>query len=55
MFAMDTVDIFKALANDTRLAILMWLKEPEKYFPPQGIHIPEGVALSRHAAAGGIA
>ena len=42
MTAMETVDIFKALANDTRLTILMWLKEPEKYFPPQGIHIPEG-------------
>ena len=30
MTAMETVDIFKALANDTRLTILMWLKEPEK-------------------------
>ena len=27
---MDTVEIFKALANDTRLEILQWLKDPEK-------------------------
>jgi DNA-binding transcriptional ArsR family regulator len=32
---MDQLEIFKALSNKTRLQILHWLKEPEKYFPPQ--------------------
>ena len=39
---MSKLDIFKALSNETRLNILKWLKEPEKYFPPQGLHIPDG-------------
>lgn len=29
---MDQIEIFKALANKTRLQILNWLKEPEKHF-----------------------
>ena len=29
---MSKLDIFKALSNETRLSILKWLKEPEKYF-----------------------
>lgn len=29
---MENVEIFKALANDYRLQILFWLKNPEKYF-----------------------
>ncbi|GAA4793614.1 metalloregulator ArsR/SmtB family transcription factor [Olivibacter ginsenosidimutans] len=29
---MDQLTIFKALSNKTRLQILEWLKEPEKYF-----------------------
>ncbi|MBT2700382.1 winged helix-turn-helix transcriptional regulator [Bacillus sp. ISL-40] len=32
---MKPVEIFKALGNDTRLQILVWLKEPEKHFSPQ--------------------
>jgi len=32
---MDQVEIFKALANKTRLQILNWLKEPELNFPDQ--------------------
>ncbi|WP_195694718.1 ArsR/SmtB family transcription factor [Priestia megaterium] len=32
---MKPIDIFKALANETRLQILEWLKEPEKHFSPQ--------------------
>ena len=32
---MNTKDVFKVLANETRLQILEWLKEPEKHFPPQ--------------------
>ena len=30
---MNQMDIIKALANDKRLAILAWLKEPEVNFP----------------------
>ncbi|GAB4054031.1 ArsR/SmtB family transcription factor [Spirosoma litoris] len=32
---MEQVDIFKALANQTRLQMLEWLKEPEINFPGQ--------------------
>ena len=32
---MDTVDVVKALANERRLQILAWLKEPTAHFPPQ--------------------
>jgi DNA-binding transcriptional ArsR family regulator len=31
---MDNLEVFKALANEKRLQILYWLKEPEKHFPP---------------------
>ncbi|OLF16271.1 transcriptional regulator [Actinophytocola xanthii] len=29
------VDVLKALANDRRLHILDWLKDPTRHFPPQ--------------------
>jgi DNA-binding transcriptional ArsR family regulator len=29
------VDLIKALANDRRLLILDWLRDPEAHFPPQ--------------------
>jgi len=29
------VDLIKALANDKRLLILGWLRDPEAHFPPQ--------------------
>jgi len=29
------VDLVKALANDKRLLILQWLRDPERHFPPQ--------------------
>jgi ArsR family transcriptional regulator len=29
------VDVLKALANERRLQILDWLKEPVRHFPPQ--------------------
>jgi DNA-binding transcriptional ArsR family regulator len=29
------VDLMKALANDKRLMILDWLRDPEAHFPPQ--------------------
>lgn len=35
---MDQIKIFKALGNETRLNILLWLKEPDKNFEPQ-IHL----------------
>lgn len=39
----DMIDVFKALSNETRLQILMWLRNPEKNFPPQGEHLSEDV------------
>lgn len=32
---MDEIKIFKALGNETRLHILLWLKDPAKNFEPQ--------------------
>lgn len=32
---MQELDVLKALANDRRLAILGWLKQPTAHFPPQ--------------------
>lgn len=29
---MDRVDILKAIANESRLKILYWMKDPEKHF-----------------------
>lgn len=29
------VDLLRALANDKRLLILAWLRDPEAHFPPQ--------------------
>jgi DNA-binding transcriptional ArsR family regulator len=42
---MQDVDIYKALANDRRLAILSWLKDPTAHFPPQvdGDLVEDGV------------
>ena len=51
---MSKLDIFKALSNETRLSILKWLKEPEKYFPPQGLHIPDGDDFSNSVCVGSI-
>ena len=51
---MDTKAILKALDNDIRLQMLQWLKEPEKYFPPQGIHLPEGTDLNGGVCVGDI-
>ncbi|MFE3575744.1 ArsR/SmtB family transcription factor [Lysinibacillus sp. NPDC059133] len=31
---MDPIEVFKALSNESRLQILQWFKEPEKYFAP---------------------
>ncbi len=32
---MESLEIFKALSNKTRLQILQWLKEPEEHFQVQ--------------------
>jgi ArsR family transcriptional regulator len=42
---MDTVAVLKALANERRLQILEWLKEPRAHFRPQvdGDLVSDGV------------
>jgi DNA-binding transcriptional ArsR family regulator len=46
--AMELLEVFKALSNETRLQILQWLKHPEIHFPqPQNGDIHEdGVCVS---------
>lgn len=34
---MEPKDVFKVLANETRLQILHWLKEPHRHFPEDGV------------------
>ena len=51
---MNETGIFRALANETRLNILKWLREPGKNFPPQGIHIPEGDSFENSVCVGSI-
>jgi ArsR family transcriptional regulator len=40
-----STQVIKALANDSRLEILRWLKEPRSHFPPQveGDLVDDGV------------
>jgi ArsR family transcriptional regulator len=42
---MQEVDVIKALANERRLRILDWLKDPRAHFPPQvdGDLVKDGV------------
>jgi ArsR family transcriptional regulator len=42
---MDTADLLRALANERRLQILKWLKDPVAHFPPQvdGDLVEDGV------------
>jgi DNA-binding transcriptional ArsR family regulator len=42
---MPIADALKALANERRLQILEWLKDPERHFPPQvdGDLVEDGV------------
>ncbi len=42
---MPVIDALKALANERRLLILEWLREPEAHFPPQvdGDLVEDGV------------
>ena len=39
------VDQLKALASDTRLQIMTWLREPEIHFPPQPHGDPVGIGV----------
>lgn len=54
---MDTKDIFKVLANETRLQILQWLKDPGTYFPEpgEGYSEAEGVCVSLIQKKAGLA
>lgn len=38
----QALEMLKALANETRLQMLAWLKDPGDNFPPQGEHLPPG-------------
>ena len=42
---MNVAEVFKALANERRLLILEWLKDPPAHFPPQrdGDLVADGV------------
>lgn len=42
---MDLADLLRALANERRLQILGWLKDPKAHFPPQvdGDLVDDGV------------
>lgn len=44
---MNIIEIFKALANDKRVEILQWLKEPEKHFDTtnENVAIKGGVCV----------
>lgn len=57
-----SVDVVKALANEKRLQILAWLKEPKRHFPPQvygdlerdgvcGVFIAEKLGVSQPTAS----
>ena len=59
---MVSVDVVKALANERRLQILHWLKQPRTYFPPQvdgdlvrdgvcGVFIAEKLGVSQPTAS----
>jgi DNA-binding transcriptional ArsR family regulator len=58
----EDVKVFKALANDKRLALLAWLKDPAQHFPPQidgdlvgdgvcGLFIAEKLGISQPTAS----
>lgn len=44
---MNHLEIFKALANPTRLQILAWLKTPEDHFPDQQEPFTTGVCVGQ--------
>ncbi len=50
----ELINIFKVLSNETRLNILLWLKDPQANFPPQGEHVPDGTDLKGGVCGGSI-
>ncbi len=48
MLAIDCLEIFKALSNEKRLEILLWLKEPHRYFS-----CAEGMDFEKHGVCVG--
>jgi ArsR family transcriptional regulator len=53
---METAEILRALANERRLTILDWLKDPRAHFPPQvdGDLVEDGVCGVNIAAKLGL-
>jgi ArsR family transcriptional regulator len=53
---METAEILRALANERRLTILDWLKDPSAHFPPQvdGDLVEDGVCGVNIAAKLGL-
>jgi ArsR family transcriptional regulator len=43
----NIIEVFKALANPTRLQILAWLKTPEAFFPEQQEPLSTGVCVGQ--------
>lgn len=50
----EALEMLKALANDTRLQMLLWLADPEGNFPPQGEHLPQGTLAPGGVCVGDI-
>jgi len=50
MVSMDEIAIFKALANESRLKILHWMRDPDKHFGPA----PNGECRERRVCVGEI-
>jgi transcriptional regulator, ArsR family len=46
---MNVTAIFKALSNEHRLQILLWLKDPQRYFAPERLS-----GLDETSVAGGV-
>lgn len=52
---MDTLEVFKALSNKSRLQMLEWLKEPEINFPEQlAAGFEHGVCVGQIQAKAGL-
>ncbi|MHB8424529.1 MAG: ArsR/SmtB family transcription factor [Gammaproteobacteria bacterium] len=47
---MEQVEVFKALANESRLKILQWMKDPDRHFGP----CPTGGSRGRKVCVGEI-
>ncbi|AHG82630.1 Regulatory protein ArsR [Bibersteinia trehalosi USDA-ARS-USMARC-188] len=57
---MELIEIFKTLGNEYRWQMLLWLKEPEKYFEPEHIKADDsefagGVCVGRLTEKAGLA